>query len=460
MSDRTRLQRWYDPRWTYPDQINERNYEKLGQFFWNYLEWRNIAIGYDARLSSQSLKSAFIEGIIQTGKNVIDLGLCSTDMLTFSTGKYSEIDWWVMITASHNPPQYNGLKVCKKYARPVNVKEISTEIISFLEDKSILIENKKIGTITEKNIINDRIAHILTFVDTKSIKPLKIVVDAWNWTAGIFVWKLLEKLNCEVIPMYFEPDGNFPNHEANPLKPENTEDLIQKVKETNADLWVAFDGDADRVMICDETWIMLSGSIITALISQNIIKKNPNCKIVYNTVCGRIVPDTIKQFGWIPVRSVVWHTYIKNMMNEDSQILFAGEHSAHYFFKDNRNADSGSIALVQILEIISSIWKKVSDIRKSYEKYVAITETNFQVDDPEKVYKVLKEYFAEKWVIDEKDWLLINFSDRRFNVRPSSNEPLLRLNLEAKTKEKLDKNFQEIKTIIEQNSKSFTKLQI
>jgi len=446
---RTRLKRSYDLRWIYPDQVNEDIYQKLGQFFAWYLEWKTIAVWHDARSSSPSLKEAMIKGLIVAGKNVVDIGLCSTDMSTFASGYYDDIDGCVMITASHNPPEYNGLKICKNKAMPVNIKKISKQIINFLESEKIIKSNIT-GAVTQRNIVDDRVKHILGFVESHNIKPLKIVIDAGNGTAGVFLTKLFEKLNCDIVPMYFEPKG-IPEHEANPMKAENVQDMINKVQEVGADLGVAFDGDADRVMICDETGTMLTGTIITAAIAEKIAKLNPGCKVMYNTVVGKVVHDTIKKHNCIPVRSKVGHVYIKEIMNKDSKILFAWEHSAHYFFRSNWNADSWIIALMIVLELFSSKREKVSEMRAYYDNYIAIPETNFTIHDPDPIYKQLKKEFASG-TFDENDGLLIEFSDAWLNVRPSSNEPLLRLNLEAVDEAILERYFERVKTIIEQHT--------
>jgi len=442
------LQRSYDLRGIFPQEINEELFLKLWFFFWEFFDWNNIAIGYDARQSSPELKNAIIHWLQKSGKNIIDIWFCSTDMLTFSTGHFKDIDAWIMITASHNPKQYNGLKVCKKLAKPINIKEISPQIINFLNKKNITWGNIGWGwKIIKRDIKQERIKHILSFINPDSIKPLKIVVDGWNGSAWVFIEELLKQINCEIIPLFLEPDWIFPNHEANPLKPENTKDMIQKVKETKADLGVAFDGDADRMMICDENGEMLSWTIITALIAEHICKNNPKAKIISNTVCWRIIPETIKKYWWIHLRSKVWHTYIKTMMQKNQEILFAWEHSAHYFFKDNRNADSAAIALCIVLELFSTKRNKISEMKNNYDKYVSIHETNFQIKNPTPIYNKLKQQFPD-WTISEEDGLLIQYPTRRFNIRASSNEPLIRLNLEADTKEILDKKLKTIKNII------------
>jgi len=438
----------YDLRWIYWTDIDENLFKKLWEFFWYFLKWQNIAIGYDARLSSPSLKNSIIESLNKFWKNTIEIWLCSTDMLTFSTGYFDSIDWWIMITASHNPKEYNWLKVCLKNAFPVSFQNIEKQILKFFDNSPE--PNWEKWTNSQKNITQERINHIISFVDKTKIKPLKIVVDWWNWSAGVFIETLLKNLNCEIVPLFLDPDWNFPNHEANPIKPENTKDLVQKVKQTWADLWVAFDWDADRMMICDENWDMLSWTITTAIIAENILQKRPWSKIIFNTVCGKIASETIKKNWWIPIRSKVWHAYIKEMMKNDPEIVFAGEHSAHYFFKNNRNADSASIALAIILEIISAKKTKVSDIRKYYDKYFSIHETNFKTNNSQKILQILKNTYWN-WKISEEDWLLIEFDQRRFNVRSSSNEPLLRLNLEWNTQEIMLSKFQEIQKTIENN---------
>lgn len=444
----------YDIRWIYPTEINEEYYYKLGFAFASLQNnTKTFVIWCDSRLSSSSLKSALISWIIDADKKVIDVWLCSTDMIYFASWKYSEVDVWIMITASHNPKEYNWLKSCHKNAAPINMKVFWLEIVNYIENNKIEVSIKNIDELKkdinymQRDISSDFVDHIVSFVDIENIKKLKVVADAGNWVAWVFMEKLAKKLWFELVSMYFEPDGNFPNHHPSPIEPENVEDLIKKVKETRADLWVAFDWDADRMYICDETWELWSGTITTAMITKLILSKNPGKKIVYNAVCGNIVQDVINANKWIWIRAKVGHVYIKELMNLDSDIVFGWEHSGHYYFNKNWNADSWVIAFVIILELISKSWKKSWEIKKEFEKYYAIPETNSKVRSVSEKLKELKEIYKD-WTQDEFDWLTVRFKDYWFNVRPSSNEPLLRLNVEANSKELLESKTNELLDVI------------
>ena len=440
------LDKSYDVRWIYPSEINEEFYYKIWRGFWELMTESSFAVWYDARLSSEFLKDALIKWILDSWKNVIDIGLCSTDMIYFSSGFYTDVEVGIMITASHNPKEYNWIKCCQKFAVPINMKDFWKKLRNHIEnDKFNEISNS--WTFIQRNITDDWVDHILSFIDTKNIKPLKVVADAWNWVAGVFMEKLAEKLWIELIPLFFEPDWRFPNHHPSPIEPENMEDLIRKVLETWSDLWVAFDGDADRMYICDEKWEVWSGTITSAMISKVMLQKNPNKKIVYNAVCGNIVPETIVNNSWIPLKEKVGHVYIKEKMNLDPEIIFWTEHSGHYYFRKNWNADSGVIAFVIILELLSLQSKKPSETKEEFEIYYSIDEKNSKVESVSKKLAELKEIYKD-WEIDELDWLTIRFEDYWFNVRPSSNEPLLRLNIEAKNKEILYHKEKELLEII------------
>ncbi len=436
----------YDIRWVYNIDIDEEFYYKLWFAFADLIKnSKNFIIWWDTRLSTKSLKKALIHWIIDAGKNVIDIGTCSTDMIYFASGYYNEIDVWLMITASHNPKEYNWLKACFKNAIPVNMKNFWKKIKTYFFNW----KNKKIQKwiYSKKDISDDFVNHIISFINIKNIKPLTIVADAGNWVAWIFMKKLASKVWFKLIPMYFKPDWNFPNHHPSPIEKENVQDLIKKVIKIKADLWVAFDWDADRMYICDETGKMWNGTITTAMISKLILEKNPGKKIVYNAICWNIVPEIIKQNNWIWIKEKVWHVYIKERMLKDKDIIFGWEHSGHYYFRKNWNADSWVIAFIIILELISKSNKKASDLRKKFDKYFSIDETNSKVQNIELKIKELKNIYSN-WIQDELDGLTVKFKDFWFNVRPSSNEPLLRLNIEANNKTLLETKTKELLKII------------
>lgn len=436
------LDKSYDIRWIYPNDLDEEFYFKLWYAFAVLnKEARVFAVGCDSRLSSELLKKSLISWIIWAWKNVIDIWLCSTDMIYFASMWYW-VDIAMMITASHNPKEYNWLKSCYKNAVPINMKEFWKEIKDYFLSSSFKLSESS-WRYEKRDISDDFVEHIASFIDISKLKKFKIVADAGNWVAWIFMEKLASKLNFELIPMHFEPDGNFPNHHPSPIEMENVVDMIAKVKEIWADLWVAFDWDADRMYICDENWEIWSWSITTAMISKMMLSKSPWKKIIYNAVSSDIVKKTIEDNYWIPIREKVWHVYIKERMAKDEDIIFGGEHSGHYYFRKNANADSWVIAFAVVLALISSSSKKPSELRKEFEVFYSIEETNSKVSDVKSKINELKEIYSA-WEIDELDWLTIRFSDYWFNVRPSSNEPLLRLNLEAVSKEIMEEKSKEI----------------
>lgn len=448
------LDKSYDIRWIYPIEVNEDFYYKIWVAYAALLvDCNTFAIWYDARLSWESLKNALISWILSSWKKVIDIWLCSTDMIYFSSWKYSEIDVGIMITASHNPKEYNWIKSCLKNAVPINMKEFGKEI------KRFILENNDLEYISSqennfsnpnylyRNISDDFVEHIASFIINKPNKKYRIVADAGSWVAGVFMNKLASRLDFELIPMFFEPDGNFPYHHPSPIEPENVADLIAKVKEINADIWVAFDGDADRMYICDEEGVIWSWTITTAMISQMILEKNIGKKVAYNAVCGNIVPEVIKNSWWVGIITKVGHVYIKEIMKNDEDIVFGWEHSGHYYFRNNWNADSWVIAFAVVLDLIYSTNNKPSELRKKFEKYVSIPETNSIVSSVQDKLDELKEIYSF-WDISELDWLTIRFDNFWFNVRPSSNEPLLRLNMEAINWEILEEKSKEVLEII------------
>ncbi|EKE27329.1 MAG: hypothetical protein ACD_3C00223G0006 [uncultured bacterium (gcode 4)] len=441
------LNKSYDLRWVYGKDINEELYYKMWFAFATLQRRAEIFIvGCDARLSSESLKQALIEWILDTWKNVIDIWLCSTDMIYFATWAYEEVDVWLMITASHNPKEYNWLKACSKNAIPINMKSFWVELQDFIA-KWELIKKPILWNYKYTDISDDFIEHIASFVDLSKLKKFKVVADAGNWVAGVFMEKLAKKFNFELIPLFFEPDWDFPNHHPSPIEPENVKDMIKKVLEARADLWVAFDWDADRMSICDEAWVVWSWTITTAMIAKVMLEKFPKKKIIYNSVCGNIVPETIERMWWIPVKEKVGHVYIKEKMYIDNEIIFWWEHSGHYYFRKNWNADSWVIAFAKILDLLSEWDSKPSEVRKEFETYLAVPEINFKVSNVWDKLDELRSKYRD-WSQDMFDWLTVRYHNWWFNVRPSSNEPLLRLNIEARNESLLNEKFLELKEII------------
>ncbi len=389
------LDKSYDIRWVYPYEIDEEFYFKLGFAFAKLnIDSKTFAIWCDSRLSSEKLKKSMISWILMAWKDVLDIWLCSTDMIYFASWKYEDVDLWIMITASHNPKEYNWLKSCKKNAVPINMKEFWKEIKNFFENRDFK-PMEVTWKYSKRDVSDDFVEHITTFLRPWFKSKFKVVADAWNWVAGVFMEKLSQKFWFELIPMYFDPDGNFPNHHPSPIEPENVEDMIEEVKKTKADIWVAFDWDADRMYICDEKWNLFSGTVTSAMIVKMMLEKNRWKKIIYNAVCGDIVRDMIDENSWIWIKEKVWHVYIKEKMASDEEIVFGCEHSWHYYFRNNWNADSWVIAFAVALELLWESGKKPSEVRNEFERYHSIVETNSKVSSVSQKISELKEKYSD-----------------------------------------------------------------
>lgn len=427
----TSIFRDYDIRGTYPDQINEKTFYILGCAIASYLKVNEIAVGYDGRLSSPSLFESLTKGIIDQGVNVVDLGLISTEMHYFASGNYN-FDANLIISASHNPPEYNGLKIVTKGVVPLHGEFGLPDIKKLVVNQDFPQVLRK-GTMRKMDIAKAWIKHALSFIDQKKLIDLKVVIDAGSGMGGISWQKLIGKLPIEIVPMYFEPDGNFPYHLPDPLKKENVADLRREIIKKKADLGFAIDGDADRLFVLDEKGNMLSGSITCAVLSEWLLVKYGPSPVLYNAVCGRIVPETIKATGGSSFRVRVGHSFIKQYMKKH-QALFAGEHSGHFYFRDNFNAESALIAGLYILEFLSHKKKPLSEVRKRFNKYSSSGEINFKVENIDKILEIVENKFSDAENIDKIDGLSVWYKDWWFNLRPSKTEPLLRLNLEADNK--------------------------
>ncbi|MCD6417736.1 phosphomannomutase/phosphoglucomutase [bacterium] len=441
----------YDIRGIVPEQLNEDIAYLIGGAIKTVLNAKKIAVGRDVRLSSKMLEKALVRGLTEAGADVDILGEISTDALYFAVGKF-KYDGGVMITASHNPPQYNGFKICRENAIPLSGKSGLPQI------KEIVASGKfpraeKNGKITEKNIIDDYIAHCLSFIDTSKLIPFKIAVDTGNGVAGIFLPKLFEKLPFEITPLFWEPDGNFPNHLPSPIEPENTQTLRETVIRKKLDFGVAFDGDADRMFIVDEKGQLVGGDIITAMVSRNMLEKYPGSKIVYNLICSKTVPEIVKKYGGTPIRSRVGHAFIKPIMREQNAV-FGGEHSGHFYFRDNWFADSGLIAFLVVAELLSQEKKTPSKLIAEMDKYFRTGEINTRIEDREKTLQCVSQTVSEETnkEPDTTDGITFDFGDWWFNLRPSNTEPLIRLNLEASSKKQMDEKKDWILAIIEKCS--------
>lgn len=419
----------YDVRGKYPAEINEETFKNIAQELALYYKPRTVAVGRDIRESSLSLQKAMIDGFVARGINVVDLGLITTDMVYFAAGKFG-FDLCIGVTGSHVEGS-NGFKICQKGAVAISGDGGLYAVRDSLVKRESFPDVEKRGAVSSKDILRDWIHHTLSFIDKTKIKPLKIVVDTGNGMGGLVMPLIEESLPCQCTNLFFDLDGSFPNHFPNPLIFENQKFAIDKIVEIGADFGVVFDADGDRAFFIDEKGNSLSGTIITAMVAKNLLKKHPGEVVLYNAVCGRVAPETIQACGGKSLRVRVGHSIIKEKMRENNAI-FAGEHSGHFFFRDNYFADSGLITFLQILELISEDGRPLSVIAHDFEKYSQSGEINFKVTDKMAMMKLIEERFKDK--ADSIDWLdgvSIWFKDYWINVRPSNTESLLRLNVEA-----------------------------
>jgi phosphomannomutase len=436
----------YDVRGKVGSELTPEVVAKIGRAFAKWLPAKGaVAVGRDMRPDSKELADAIIEGLSAQGRDVVDIGEVTSDMIYFAAGKLG-LAGGVVITASHNPGAYNGIKFCREEAKPVGEESGLFEI----RDKVIADDFTapgKPGSVTQKDVVEDWITHVLSFIDPKKLKPLHIAVDAGNGMAGKIFPELEPYVPFDVEEMYFELDGTFPNHIANPLEPKNLVDVQAAIRKHGCDAGLAFDGDGDRAALLDENGEPVTGTILTALLAEYFLKLNPGATILHNAICGRAAVEAIENNGGKPVRTRVGHSFIKQEMRKNKAV-FAGEHSGHYYFKDNYMADSGLIAAVIGLSILSASGKKLSELVAPYRKaYVQIPETNFEVEDKQAMIdKIAAEFKDGK--SDMLDGLTVNFADAWFNVRPSNTEPLLRLNAEAKTKPELDRLVKQVTALI------------
>lgn len=432
----------YDVRGIYGETITEDIVKKIGKAFVTFLKCKDLVIGYDMRVSSPSLSKAFIEGANELGADVVEIGNVSTDALYFASGFLNLPG--VMLTASHNPKEYNGMKFCMKKAVPINydtgLKKIKEIIAS---GKFEMVEDEE-GSVEQKDILEDFAKHVRKFIDTSSLSKLKIGADAGNGMGGKIVPAVYDSLPIEIIPLFFELDGTFPNHPADPSKFDNLKKLQKTVLSERCDFGMAFDGDADRIFFIDEKGEVCNSSLISSLIIKNLLGKNPGSNVIHNLVCSKIVPDTIEKFGGKVIKERVGHSYIKDTMRRTNSI-FACEHSAHYYYKSNFNADSGIITSMLIVEIVSKENKKLSELLEEFKVYHTIEETNSKVEDKmAKMDEIVEKYKDTAKEISRMDGVSCEFGNWRFNVRPSNTEPLLRLNLEADSEQLMNEKKEEL----------------
>jgi phosphomannomutase len=389
-------------------------------------------VGYDMRPSSPALAAAFAEGVTSTGADVVDIGLASTDQLYFASGRLQLPG--AMFTASHNPAKYNGIKMCRAGASPVGA-ESGLRDIADLVSKTLAEGLASVpvgGGVVQKNLLTAYADHLNELVDLSKIRPLKVVVDAGNGMGGYTVPAVFATGPVEIVPMYFELDGNFPNHEANPLDPKNLVDLQAKVREVGADLGLAFDGDADRCFVVDERGEPISPSAVTGLVAVRELAKHPGSAVIHNLITSKAVSELITEHGGTPVRARVGHSYIKQKMAE-TDAVFGGEHSAHYYFRDFWRADTGMLAALHVLAALGEQDDPASELFAAYERYVASGEINNRVDDAAATVAAIEDTYGGSAgiTVDHLDGLTVNAEQWWFNVRASNTEPLLRLNVEA-----------------------------
>ena len=432
MSDLSAIVKAYDIRGVVGDQLDAGLVRDFGAAFALLIkpESPSVVIGHDMRDSSPGLAAAFAEGVTSQGLDVVSIGLCSTDELYFASGSLNLPG--AMFTASHNPAKYNGIKLCRAGAAPVGQESGLAEIRDTVEQGVPEFAGQP-GTISERDVLPDYATYLRKLVDLSGSRPLKIAVDAGNGMGGHTVPTVFEGLPIEIVPMYFELDGSFPNHEANPLDPKNLVDLQAKVREVGADGGLAFDGDADRCFVVDENGDPVSPSAVTALVAVRELAKEPGATIIHNLITSQAVPEIVAENGGKPVRTRVGHSFIKQEMAVTGAI-FGGEHSAHYYFRDFWRADTGMLAALHVLAALGEQARPLSELTAAYSRYAASGEINSTVDDQVAKQLAVKDAFANRpgAEIDEVDGLTVKLPGKAwFNLRPSNTEPLLRLNVEA-----------------------------
>jgi phosphomannomutase len=409
--------------------LDEEAARRIGAAFATFVGAPKIALGHDCRASSPGLVSAFTKGVTGQGVDVLDIGEVATDTMYFVSGSRGLPG--AMITASHNPPEWNGIKFCRSGASPIGVESGLLEIRDLAEEG--LASARSSGTVETFDPISGYIDHLLSIVDPSRIGALRVAADGGNGMAGVALPGVFARLDAELIPLYLDPDGRFPNHPADPLKPENLRDLEAVMRARHPDLGVAFDGDADRAFFVDEQARPLPGSTTTALIATWFLGREPGASIVHNLIVSRAVPEAIRAAGGVPVRTRVGHSFIKQIMAETGA-AFGGEHSGHYYFRDNFRADSGTLAMLVLLQVLSEDGRPLSEIRKDFEPYAASGEINLEVDDQQTAIDRVASAFDDA-TQTTLDGLTVEWPDRWFNLRPSNTEPVLRLNAEAATPE-------------------------
>jgi phosphomannomutase len=435
----------YDVRGLYPTQIDEAGAYAIGRAYVEQFDAKRVAVGRDMRVSSPSIAGSVREGAADAGAEVFDLGLVGTEMLYFAVGELG-LDGGIAVTASHNPKQYAGMKIVRAGALPVGGDSGLLDV----RDRALLgtWSDAERGEIHETDIWDAFVTRVLSFVDVDSLRPLRIVIDAANGMAGTMLRPVLEHLPMlDVVRCYFEPDGTFPNHEPNPLLPENREFVIEKTTSEGADFGVAFDGDADRCFFVDDTGEFVPGDFTTALFAESILAREPGGKVIYDVRASWAVPEAIEAAGGVPLINRVGHAYIKQRMREVGAV-FAGEVSAHYYFRDFSQADSGVIPFLLMCELVSRRGSLGDVLQRFRDRYFITGEINTPVDDVASTLERLEKRFGTEGEVSHLDGLSVVADAWHFNVRPSNTEPLLRLNLEARSRELMDAKRDEVLAVI------------
>jgi phosphomannomutase len=437
----------YDVRGIYPSELDEAGAYAIGRAYVEEFEPRGIAVGRDMRLSSPSMAEAVVRGAAEAGASVTDIGMVGTEMLYFAVGHLG-LDGGIAVTASHNPKEYTGMKIVRRGALPVGGDSGLLDI----RDRAVALNDtarcQAPGQVREEDVYPAFLERVLSFIDVEAVRPLRVVIDAANGMAGAMLPPLLERLPVEAVRCFFEPDGAFPNHEPNPLLPENRESLVAKVLQEKADLGIAFDGDADRCFFVDDTGEFVAGDFVTALLAEAMLEKEPGAKIIYDVRASWAVPDTVRGAGGTPLVNRVGHAFFKHRLR-DEDAAFGGEVSGHYYFRDFTQADSGTIPALLMLELVSKRGGPLSEILRPYrERYFLTGELNTPVPDVALKLQELKEHFAGQGEVSHLDGLSITAEDWHLNVRPSNTEPLLRLNLEALDRELMERKRDEALAVI------------
>jgi phosphomannomutase len=439
----------YDVRGVYPGEVNEEAARSIGAAFVAYLDAKRIAVSRDMRLSSPAIAAAFIDGATSRGCDVVDYGMMATDMLYFAVARDGH-EGGVQITASHNPKQYNGMKMVRKDAWPLSGDEGLAEIRQMIADDKIPPAAARRGTVSTKNVLDAYVDHVMSFIDVSVIKPFHVVLDAGSGMGGLVAPRLFERLPCRTTRLCFEIDGRFPNHEANPLIPENRKDIVERVIAEKADVGIAWDGDADRCFFIDGTGEFVSGDFVTALLAEAFLLKHPAATVIYDLRASNAVRETVARMGGTALMNRVGHAFFKRRMRETNAI-FGGEVTGHYYFRDNFYADNGFIPALLMLELMSKKGQSLQELLQPLaQKYFISGEINTKLasmnEVPPKLVAIGAKYADGQQF--ELDGLSVEYPDWHFNVRPSNTEPLLRLNLEATTAEKMAEKRDEVLALI------------